>query len=438
MQESVLFAMIYAPAKGGSGAPVYTETLLDRLTRDGVRAGMVFTTDEAYRDDDALPYETFPIRMKRPPIFDSQPSVVDSIPFRDLSPDDSDAVREELVKSMCAIVVEGDYKLIHVQHGMYFGFAAAIARRRTGVPYVVTLHVMELNFLDEFPDPIAAFVAMCEACRIIALTEAQKQRLLTEYTSERIIELHARARGVSLEDARTALALGTETPRIDPERVIVCPLGIDMEKFSPMTPGLLESAPAAPVRPSRRKTVLFAGRLIAMKGVLDLLEAEHLYNRSGDVRTLIVGGGELGERVEAMAAKRPNVTFVGYLERELMPSLLATVSLGQAVFVVPSSSEGLSVVYLEAMACGLRVVGCASGDMGALDFMQPPFARFCDFGNPEALAVEIGEMLDTSVSREAVSRNVARYTTDRMCMLVFRVYEECEPLFSDRPVLGEA
>ena len=54
------------------------------------------------------------------------------------------------------------------------------------------------------------------------------------------------------------------------------------------------------------------------------------------------------------------VRFLGYVPDEDLPDLYRLADL----FVMPSTEEGFGIVYLEAAACGLRVVGGAGGGSG--------------------------------------------------------------------------
>ncbi len=84
-----------------------------------------------------------------------------------------------------------------------------------------------------------------------------------------------------------------------------------------------------------------------------------------DVVYLIVGGGEDRTRLEALARERTvadHVVFAGTVSAdELSRHWLAD------LFVMPNTQEGFGIVFLEAAASGLRVVGGNSdGSVDAL------------------------------------------------------------------------
>jgi len=85
-----------------------------------------------------------------------------------------------------------------------------------------------------------------------------------------------------------------------------------------------------------------------------------------DVVYLIVGGGADQARLEALARElnvADNVVFAGTVSAEELPQLYRLADL----FVMPSTQEGFGIVFLEAAASGLRVIGGnADGSADAL------------------------------------------------------------------------
>lgn len=79
---------------------------------------------------------------------------------------------------------------------------------------------------------------------------------------------------------------------------------------------------------------------------------------------VVAGEGDDRARLEARAAELTgapdSVRFLGYVPDAELPDLYRLADL----FVMPSSDEGFGIVYLEAAACGLRVVGGAGGGSG--------------------------------------------------------------------------
>jgi glycosyltransferase involved in cell wall biosynthesis len=100
--------------------------------------------------------------------------------------------------------------------------------------------------------------------------------------------------------------------------------------------------------------LLYVGRLVERKGVLDLLEAHRLLGASAPP-LVIAGVGPLAAEVDGA----PGVLSLGFVQPDELPALYA---LAEAA-VVPSHHEPWGVAVNEALACGCPVV--ASDAVGA-------------------------------------------------------------------------
>lgn len=113
---------------------------------------------------------------------------------------------------------------------------------------------------------------------------------------------------------------------------------------------------AAPAVERTGRDLLFVGRLEERKGVKFLLEAmAQLKARGSDVRLNIVGNGpqkEALQRQTAALSLEAVVTFAGTQDEAGVAEALRHADL----LVVPSLSEGLPVVIMEALASGVPVV----------------------------------------------------------------------------------
>lgn len=110
--------------------------------------------------------------------------------------------------------------------------------------------------------------------------------------------------------------------------------------------GLREPASAA------ERTVVFAGRLLDIKGVRTLVEAWPQVSGAG-LRLVIAGDGELRPQVEQLTADYPDVTFTGWVTEEQTTELMAAAE----VVLVPSLwYEGLPLVILRSLSVGTPVL----------------------------------------------------------------------------------
>jgi glycosyltransferase involved in cell wall biosynthesis len=162
---------------------------------------------------------------------------------------------------------------------------------------------------------------------------------------------------------------------------------------------------AAPRREGRVFTVGFAGRLVPQKGILDLVDACRLV--PGPLRLLVVGDGPLRSALEALTLHDAEIALVSGLSHDRMPEEYAEMD----VLVLPSRTtekwaEQFGRVLVEALSCGVPVVGSSSGEIpwvieatgGGLIFPE---------GDVEALARIIGELRADPERRAELARTGA-------------------------------
>ena len=107
---------------------------------------------------------------------------------------------------------------------------------------------------------------------------------------------------------------------------------------------------------NRKLRLIFAGKLSEKKGLYSLLRALRLLQKPGNYELALAGG--YGNREEyanicRLAEVSPcAVTFLGKLTH---PELAAEMNKSD-VFILPSFYEGLPLVLIEAMACGLKTI----------------------------------------------------------------------------------
>lgn len=103
-------------------------------------------------------------------------------------------------------------------------------------------------------------------------------------------------------------------------------------------------------------TVLFVGRLVREKGIIELLKSAKKWNKS--VILLIIGLGPLQSIVENAALDSTNIKFLGLISQNQLPLYYSS----SDILIVPSTSdEGFGRVILESLACGTPVVASNRG-----------------------------------------------------------------------------
>ena len=176
-------------------------------------------------------------------------------------------------------------------------------------------------------------------------------------------------RAIEAADQVTIVSRGTRKQLLgwvdlEPARVRVLPNTVD-ERFVP--------GPKSPVL--RDRLGLGGGPILLAVGRLSAGERykghELVFAVLGELRArfpglvyAVAGEGDDRTRLEArareLAGDATAVRFLGYVPDEDLPDLYRLADL----FVMPSSEEGFGIVYLEAAACGLRVIGGAGGGSG--------------------------------------------------------------------------
>jgi phosphatidyl-myo-inositol dimannoside synthase len=143
---------------------------------------------------------------------------------------------------------------------------------------------------------------------------------------------------------------------VDPMRVKVLPATVDPRfQPGPKSESLLQRHSAV-----GKKILLTVSRLASSeryKGhdrVIRVLPS--LLTRYSDALYLVVGDGDDRPRLEKLAADlglTEKVKFVGVVTSEELPEYFRLAD----VFVMPSTAEGFGIVFLEAMASGIPVIG---------------------------------------------------------------------------------
>jgi len=111
-----------------------------------------------------------------------------------------------------------------------------------------------------------------------------------------------------------------------------------------------------------RFTIGFAGRLVEEKGIFDLLEAAR--RLPGHVRLLLAGNGPLRSRLERAGSEKVTIEIASDIKHEDMARAFGEMD----VLVLPSRTtptwvEQFGRVLVEALWCGVPVLGSSSGEI---------------------------------------------------------------------------
>ena len=266
-------------------------------------------------------------------------------------------------------------ELIHAFHPVLLGASAFYYSSARGIPLVVSYHAQLPKWLHYyglgFFEPLLwwGIRAAYNRADLVLSTSQVMRNLLTE-------------RGL--------------------ERVELWPRGVDTEVFHPshasleMRTRLTEGHPEAPL-------LLYVGRLSPEK---DIELCRPVLEAIPGLRLALVGDGPHRPKLEQHFARTPT-HFAGYLRGAELVAAFASAD----VFFLPSRTETLGLVLLEAMASGCPVVAAAEG--GIVDVIQDGVTGYLfDPANPASGIAAIRLLLDDTNHREEVRRR-ARLDTEQ-------------------------
>lgn len=164
-------------------------------------------------------------------------------------------------------------------------------------------------------------------------------------------------RAVTGPDAVLAVsgALARRTKLLSGREPLVRPVGISLQPYREL-PGKTAARRRLGL-PESKKLILYVGYLLEAKGIRDLLDALRHMNAE-DTRAVFVGGGPLQDEVR----RCPLAIAAGVQPNELIPLYMAAAD----VLVLPSHSEGLPTVLVEAGAARLPIVATSVGGIPEL------------------------------------------------------------------------
>jgi len=182
-------------------------------------------------------------------------------------------------------------------------------------------------------------------------------------------------------------------------------LGVPAHRIERVINGVPEPAWQRPPRArgsGATPQLLFVGNLSVRKGVPELLRALAMSPLAGmPLRLTLAGGGDIeGFRAIAQAmGLGDRVCFAGWTEQAQVARLMSEAE----VLVLPSHDEGLPLVILEALACGVPVVCTPVGEIPHV-LQDRLHARFVAPGDVAGLARTLATLLADASQRAALSQ----------------------------------
>ena len=293
------------------------------------------------------------------------------------------------------------HDLIHVHGHPYLSslLAAKIAKRYSK-PLVVTQHNTFIEYESSFWDHVE-WLNDCAIGKQV-LKEADKIVAVSHATKNYVLSLGA-----------------------DPEKTEVLHNGVDLNRFKPLT-GIKDEMRKHLGISKDASVVITVRRLVYKNGIDTLLESAKIaVKKNPRIVFLVVGRGpdfiEIQEKIRQLGIEK-NFRLTGFISDEKLPFYYNTADF----FVLPSKSgEGLPLVALEAMSCGLPVIATNVG--GISEVMTGNYGKLVPPDTPLSLAEAILEFShrDLSTLKKDLRTIVEqKYGWDKNVEKLVEIYEE--------------
>jgi N-acetyl-alpha-D-glucosaminyl L-malate synthase BshA len=320
--------------------------------------------------------------------------------FKNIGTPYSMALTSKIVK------IENDVKLdvLHSHYAIPHAMSAFMAREICGLPYVVTLHGSDVHTLGLDPayQPVVQHTVE-EANQVTAVSEFLKNKAHKELGIERDIQ--------------------------------VIPNFIDVEKFKPkkdfrliVESGCvgLRSVEDAKEVSGDEIVLLHASNFRKVKRVVELIDVMRtVVDHHSKTRLIIAGDGpariEVERKIEALDLC-DNVHLLG------IKSNMMDIMCSADIYLLNSTMEGMPLVLLESMSCGLPVVTTPAG--GIPELVRPGkdgtvTEGFEDIEFAQGIIELIeDEKLRRNYSQSARKRVIESFSADKIVPMYEKVFEK--------------
>jgi len=258
--------------------------------------------------------------------------------------------------------------VIHSNHPILLGNAAADQAEKLGVPLVFTFHTSYLDYVDTYTDYVPSSKAF-----------------IGGMVAEGLVQYLSRCQHIITPSDSIKQALETFGGLTD--RVTTIPTGIDLAPY--------QTADGQAIRQkynlTSHKVLISIGRLAEEKNWITLLAAvAQVAAIHSEVRLIILGDGPQREVLETYTQEvglTDRVIFTGLVPFEEIPAYLKAAD----IFCFASTTETQGLVTMEALAAGLPVI--AVDATGTRDAVVSGQEGLLTDNDPAALAQAIQQIL---------------------------------------------
>ena len=279
------------------------------------------------------------------------------------------------------------FDLIHAHALIPDGFAGILVRKKIGIPLIVTIHGSDLLIYPYRNKLIFShsLKVLKKASRFITVSYQLKNKCYNEFN-------------------------------VSEEKIKVIPNGYDHKTFN--------------FKPKKKANdqlvILFVGNIIKAKGIFDLLNAiviirklnQNMYKR---IFWVIVGQGD--DMVEFKKCSRDfnidnAIKIIGQVPHKKISEYMKNADF----IILPSWTEGLPTVLVEAMACGLPVIASKVG--GIPEIINKDIGVLVEPKNPEELAKGVINAISKGWDRQFIKEHAKDYTWEKNAEKTIELYKE--------------
>lgn len=360
----------------GSGSGVYTMNIANSLIKQGHEVCIIMPENEIVKEIKDIKLHPVYFNGITPdalsfnfPCFTTHPR--SNMNFYDLSLQELNEYINAFDKAIKEEVETFRPDIIHVGHIWILGHLVS----KYKIPYVITTHGTDLlGYMKSSRFNAFAESAIKSANKIITISNENKR--LVEY----LFPLYK-------------------------EKCFLLPNGYDTSKFYIKEVDKNKFLKSIGINNNYDKIITYVGKFTEIKGIDILIKAVTLYD-SDNTLTVLVGDGKLLKKLKDITKilEAKNVVFLGNQPHDVICDLynIADVS------VVPSRSEAFGLVVIEALACGIPVIGSNIG--GIKDIINDDVGLFFNCNDYHDLKDKLKLVLDDKISFD--KNLIASYAED--------------------------
>ncbi len=293
------------------------------------------------------------------------------------------------------------------------------------LPFDIIRNTCDLLFV-----PIEKLPPLVRCRKVITVHDLLTLREYLKSPISLTAKLHfLKAIGWTIRRADRVIAVSEATRRnildivgIDPDRVVVTPLGYDGSVFYPRGEEETERVKQK-YRTGERYFINTSSLLWYRKNLVRLIRAFHGSRTTTDCRLVITGtrGEAYGDIMDTISryGLEKDVILTGYVPLDDMPCLLS----GAVALVFPSLHEGFGLPIVEAMACGCPVITSNRSSMP--EVTQDAGILIDPYDEDAIRQAMIRIATDTTLRDELIIRGFERvkeYRWERTAELTLRVF----------------